>query len=102
MSIIFEFLKWFYFLLSIIVWLFFLRGLYIFSNNIFVLIWKILLPWYLLLTWIILGYIIWTFIITKDNIKEEKEKDKIYIKGLIIWLTIGILLDIIFIFKISI
>lgn len=100
MVTVFEILKWFFFLFSVLIWLFFLRGTYIFSDSTFTLLWELLLPWYLLLTGIIIGYIIWNFLIIKNDIKWENEINKVYIKSLIIWLIIWIFLSAAFIFKI--
>ena len=96
MVVLFEILKGFYFFFSILIGLFFLRGLYVFPKEKFFLIWKILMPAYLFLTGLILGYILWYIWILKANIDDSKEIEKVYTKALIIWGIIWIVLGIIY------
>lgn len=100
MVILLETLKGIFFLMSIIVWIFFLRWDYILEDSIFELSGNILMPWYLLLTWIMLWYIISFILISKDDLKEKEDKDKAYIKWLAIWTLFGMIFSWVYILSI--
>ncbi|UFX83366.1 hypothetical protein [Candidatus Absconditicoccus praedator] len=100
MVILLETLKGIFFLMSIIVGIFFLRGDYILEDSIFELSGNILMPGYLLLTGIMLGYIISFILISKDDLKEKEDKDKAYIKGLAIGTLFGMIFSGVYILSI--
>lgn len=100
MPILFETLKWLFFFMSIIVGIFFLRWDYVLEEGVFKLSWNILMPWYILLTWMMLGYIISSIIIVKNDIQDEEEKNKAYVKWLVLWTVLGIWLSSVYILTI--
>jgi hypothetical protein len=84
MAVLFEALKGFYFFFSILIGLFFLRGLYIFPEEKFFLIGKLLMPAYLVLTGLMIGYVLGYLWIVKSDIKDQDVIEKIYAKALVI------------------
>jgi len=95
---LFEVLKWVFFFVSIIMWIFFLRWNYIFSDERFIIITKILMPGYLLLTGLVLWSLIASFIVIKNDYKEKFDIQKSMVKWYIIWVWIWIILSWIYIF----
>jgi hypothetical protein len=98
MKRLFEILKGFFFFFSLIIWLFFLRWNYLFVDKNFTLIWKILLPGYLIFVWLMIWYII-SDIRTKKLTWETASFEEIssaYTKSLLIWLWIWVFLAIIY------
>ncbi len=95
----FETIKGFFFFLTIVIGIFFLKWYYIFSEEKLSLLWNIIMPGYLLLTWTIIGYIIGYFYIIQKEISKKEEKEKIYIKAFLAGIIIGILLSIVYIFN---
>lgn len=95
---LFETLKWIFFFVSIIIWIFFLRWNYIFSDDKFIIITKILMPGYLLLTWLVLWSLIAWFIVIKNDFKEKIDIQNSLVKWFVIWIIIWIILSWIYIF----
>ncbi len=99
MAVLFEVLKWVFFFLSILVGAFFLRGDYILSDSNFQLYGDILMPGYIVIVWIMIGYIIATIWIVKDDLQEnEEQKNKVYTKSFAIWTVLGVLLAVLYVF----
>lgn len=95
MAFFMEICKWIFFFITMVVWLFFLRGKDIVNQQSFVIIKEVLMPWYLIFCGIMLGYIL-----ARINIWYNEHQDneaKIYTKYFLIWISIGILLAIIYI-----
>ncbi|MBS8121580.1 hypothetical protein [Candidatus Vampirococcus lugosii] len=91
MNTIFEIFKIIFFILSIIIGSFFLRGNYYFDNNSFETIGMILMPLYLLIVGVMIGYIIASFLIVKNDLeKGDSSENKIYIQGFVIGTIIGV------------
>ena len=87
MKTFFQIITWFFFFLSILVWLFFLRWDIIFSWQALRIIKIILIPWYLILTWLMVWYLV-ANIRSRQNSNEEK----VYSKSFIIWITTWVIL----------
>lgn len=96
MGLLLEVLKWIFFFLTIIIGIFFVRGKDIIWVNYYDTVRQILMPGYLIFCWIMLGYIISRVWIGYDD--DIPNKDQIYTKSFIIWVSIGIILAIIYIF----
>ena len=100
LSFVFEFVKGVYFLLSILIWIFFLRGFLIFKDGeIFILIWKILLPAYLFFTGLMIGYVISYIWIVKDNLLPWPAQKKAYLIWFGLWTIFGIWMAVFYIFN---
>ena len=87
MKTFFNILTWFFFFFSIVIWLFFLRWDIIFSQQVFKIIKSILIPWYLLITWLMVWYLvanIWS--------KQNSDEVKVYSKSFIIWIITWVIL----------
>lgn len=92
MNIFFEILKSFFFFLTIIVWLFFLRGDILLSNNVYEIIKTFIMPWYLIFCGLMIGYLI-------ANIQSKDTHDtNIYTKSFIIGITIWLVLSLSYMF----
>lgn len=97
MNTIFEIFKIIFFILSIIIWSFFLRWNYYFDNNSFETIWMILMPLYLLIVWVMIWYIIASFLIVKNDLEKwDSSENKIYIQGFVIWTIIWVWIAILY------
>ncbi len=92
MKTFFEILKWFFFFLTIIVALFFLRWEILFSNNIYEIVKSFIMPWYL----IFCGLMIW-YLIAHIRSKEDDSKT-VYTKSFIAGIAIGIILSLSYMF----
>ncbi len=92
MNIFFEILKWFFFFLTIIIGLFFLRWEILLSGNIYEIIKTFIMPWYLIFCGLMIGYLI-------ANIQAKNNDDtSIYTKSFIIGITIGLVLSLSYMF----
>jgi hypothetical protein len=98
MHTLFEILKWLFFIVSFIIWIFFLRWNYIMPNDKFITLSQILLPWYLVIIWLMVWYVLWNFLIIKNEIDDVNSRTKIYIRSLLVWIIIWIILAWIYIF----
>ncbi len=92
MKTFFEILKWFFFFLTIIVALFFLRWEILFSNHVYEIIRSFIMPWYL----IFCGLMIW-YLIAHIRSKEDNSKI-VYTKSFIAGIAIGIILSLSYMF----
>ncbi|MCK9467082.1 MAG: hypothetical protein M0P94_02030 [Candidatus Absconditabacterales bacterium] len=92
MKTFFEILKGFFFFLTIIVGIFFLRGQILLSPNLYEIIKIFIMPAYLMFCGVMIGYLV-------AHIRSKNENStKIYTKSFIIGVIIGILLSITYIF----
>ncbi len=92
MRTFFEILKWFLFFLTIIVALFFLRGDILLSNHVYDIIKAFIMPWYLVFCGIMIWYLI-AHIRSKEN-----NSPSVYTKSFIMWIIIGIVLSLSYMF----
>lgn len=76
--------------------LFYLRGYYFYSEEAYIALGNILLPTYLILVGLMLGYV--TVLYYKSTTSEPIVSQKILIKWFIGWLLIGVLLALLYIF----
>lgn len=98
MATLFEVIKWFYFLMSIFVWIFFLRWSYIFSESVFKTLWYLLMPFYLILSWLIVGYIIASVMKINVPSNNHDQLNAIYIKSFLIWIIIWCIASLVYIY----
>lgn len=89
MKTYFEIISWFFFFLSVLVWLFFLRGNIIFPGNVYNIIRIIIVPWYLIITGLMVWYLVANIWIKKDT-DETKVYTKSFIIGIIIWVILAL------------
>lgn len=98
MWIFFKLLRGFFFFLTIIVGIIYLRGEILFSAQNFILIKNILIPGYLVFCGLIVGYLIATLWAGREQYQDFDDKEKIAIKSFIIGIILGIILAILYIF----
>lgn len=96
MVILFEIIKIAFLLLTILIAIFFLRWNYILPNDSFIFIGKILLPLYLILCGVMIGYIIAQIMLAKWD--DQTPTSSIYVKSFTIGIVIGILTALLYIF----
>ncbi len=92
MKTFFEILKWLFFFLTIIVWLFFLRWEILLSNHMYEVIKTFIMPGYL----IFCGLMIW-YLLAKIQSKDS-DNQNIYTKSFIIGIIIGLVLSLSYMF----
>lgn len=88
MKTFFEILKWFFFFLTIIVAIFFLRGEILLSSHVYEIIRAFIMPWYL----IFCGIMIW-YLIAHIRSKEDNSPNiytKSFIAGIVIWIVLSL------------
>ena len=90
-----------YALYVIILALCFLRGNYIFPEDIYNKLLLVLMPWFFFFTWILFGYLLGYFWILKNNIENIDFVNKVYIKSIVVGSIIGIVLAVIYIYIIN-
>lgn len=93
MKTFFEIITWFFFFLSILVWLFLLRWEILFSSEAYSIIKNILVPWYLIITWLMVWYLV-ANIWSKQNFDEKK----VYSKSFVIGILCGVILALVYMF----
>ncbi|MDD2537455.1 MAG: hypothetical protein PHU61_03115 [Candidatus Absconditabacteria bacterium] len=98
MRIFFKILKGFFFFLTLLVGIVYIRGDILFSPENFVLIKTILVPGYLVLCGLITGYLLATLWSGRKEYQDFDDKEKIAIKSFIIGIVIGISLAILYLF----
>lgn len=100
MKYFFEIIKIVFFVVSMIVWLFFLRWkvmVWEYHENIL----TFLMPLYLVLCWLVIWYLIANFLIIKNDVEDVKLSDKLYMNSFIAWWVVWLVLAVIFIFMIN-
>lgn len=114
MKTLFESLKWIFFFMAVIVWLIFLRWEYLINNSncnlweekllclinesTYKTLLMIIMPLFLVLSWIMIWYIISTVWLIRSESDNEETLKKIYIQSFIIWLICWVVLATIYIF----
>jgi hypothetical protein len=96
MGVFFEFIKWIFFFLTIVVGLFFLRGDILISAQYYDIVKQLLMPGYLIFCGMMFGYIIARLRLGYEE--EHPQKTKIYVRSFIIGISIGVLLAVFYIF----
>lgn len=89
MKTFFEIITWFFFFLSILVGLFLLRWKIMFSADAYDIIKNIVIPGYLIITWLM----VWCFIAnirSRQNTDQSKVYSKSFIIGIISWVILAL------------
>ena len=95
MAFFMEVCKWIFFFLTMLVGIFFLRWENIMWENALIIVKEILMPGYMIFSWIMLGYILAHIQIGYEE--DKTQATKIYTKFFLIGSSIGVLLWIIYI-----
>lgn len=96
MIILYEIIKVAFLLLTVAVAIFFLRGNYVLPDPSFTFIGKVLLPLYLLMCGVMVGYIIAQIMLAQ--VDEHTPPSRIYVKSFTIGIIIGIISALLYIF----
>lgn len=93
MRTLFKVLRWFFFFLTIVTGVVYMRGEVLFEWN-FELIKSILVPWYLVFCGLMVWYLIATFWVWNEKYKEEIDKERIatrsFLIGCICWIVFAL------------
>ena len=93
MRTLFKVLRWFFYFLTIVTWVVYMRGEVLFEWN-FELIKSIIVPWYLVFCGLMLWYLIATFRVGREKYKEDINKERIatrsFLIGSICWLAFAL------------
>ena len=100
MRTLFKVLRWFFYFLTIITGIVYMRGEVLFEWN-FELIKSILIPWYLVFCWLMLWYLIATFRVWSEKYKEEVNKERIATRSFLIGSVCWIIFALIYILSIA-
>jgi len=93
MKTFFDIIIWFFFFLTILVGLFLLRWEILFSWDVYLVVKNILLPWYLVITWLMIWYLvanIWS--------KQSSDEKKVYSKSFVVGVICGVVLALVYMF----
>lgn|SRR5574344_2665488 len=96
MIVLFEIFKILFFVSSVAMGVFYLRGYYFLDNDAFIALGDILLPAYLILVGLMLGYL--TILYYKSTNGEPTISQNLLVKGFIGGLMIGVLFALLYIF----
>ncbi len=96
MVILYEIMKTAFLLVTVLVAIFFLRGNYIMPHETFTFLGKILLPLYLIMCGIMIGYIIAQIMLAKGE--ENISVSQMYVKAFTIGIIIGVIGALLYIF----
>ena len=94
MIIFFEIMKFVFFVISVLLGLFFYRGELLFDADQYMLIQKLLMPGYMILCGMMVGYLIGSIWLSKNEMSKEKST-YIYTIALVFGLVLGIILAVI-------
>jgi hypothetical protein len=100
MRTLFKVLRWFFYFLTIVTGIVYMRGEVLFGWN-FELIKSILIPGYLVFCGLMLWYLIATFWVGNERFKEEINKERIATRSFLIGSVCGIVFAIIYILTIA-
>ncbi len=90
MSVFYDVIKFSFFILTFIVWIFELRLKWVLSSSVVDIIWPFVLPVYMIFVGLMIGYIIGYILTQKRGITfEEKSYTQGFIIGWIIWLILA-------------
>ncbi len=97
MRTLFKVLRWFFYFLTIITGIIYVRGKDLFDERAFEITKSILIPGYLVFCGLMLWYLIATFWVWNEKYKEEVNKERIATRSFIIWTVIWIVFALIYI-----
>ncbi len=97
----YDYFLMFYALVAIVVWILYLRGNYIFPQEVYHYIFIASLPFFFFLTGIAIGYILGYLWILKNDIEDTNFINKVYIKANIVGSVIWVLLASIYIYLLN-
>ncbi len=100
MRTLFKVLRWFFYFLTIVIWIVYMRGEVLFEWN-FELIKSIVIPWYLVFCGLMLWYLVATFWVGREKYKEEIDKERIATRSFLIWSVFWIIFALIYILVIA-
>lgn len=100
MRTLFKVLRWFFYFLTIVTGIVYMRGEVLFEWN-FELIKSILIPGYLVFCGLMLGYLIATFWVGNEKYKEEIDKERIATRSFLIGSVCGIIFALVYILTIA-
>ncbi len=100
MRTLFKVLRWFFYFLTIVTGIVYMRGEVLFGWN-FELIKSILIPGYLVFCGLMLWYLIATFWVGNERFKEEINKERIATRSFLIGSVCGIVFAVIYILTIA-
>ena len=86
---LFKVLRWFFYFLTIVTWIVYMRGEVLFEWN-FELIKSIIIPWYLVFCGLMVWYLVATFRVWREKYKEEINKERIATRSFLIWSIVWI------------
>lgn len=94
MIIFFEIMKIVFFVVTIVLWLFFSRGRLVFDDSQYLLIQKIMMPGYMILCGIMIGYLIGS--VRLNRYEDPKAKANSILAGAVVFgLILGVVLALI-------
>jgi len=95
MLTLFKVLRWFFYFLTIVTGVVYMRGEVLFDESVFKLIKTILIPGYLVFCGLMMWYLIATFRVWNEKYKEEINKERIatrsFLIGSILWIVFALL-----------
>jgi hypothetical protein len=95
MRTLFKVLRWFFYFLTIVTGIVYLRGEVLFDESVFKLIKTILIPGYLVFCGLMMWYLIATFWVGNEKYKEDINKERIatrsFLIGSILWIVFALL-----------
>ena len=100
MRTLFKVLGWFFYFLTIITGIVYLRGEVLFDGN-YELIKSIVVPGYLVFCGLMLWYLIATFRVGNERYREEIDKERIATRSFLIWSILWIIFALIYILVIA-
>ena len=100
MRTLFKVLRWFFYFLTIVTWIVYMRGEVLFGSN-FDLIKSILVPGYLVFCGLMMWYLIATFWVGNEKYKEEINKERIATRSFLIGSVLWIIFALLYIFVIG-
>ena len=100
MRTLFKVLRWFFYFLTIITGIVYLRGEVLFDGN-YELIKSIVVPGYLVFCGLMLWYLIATFRVGNERYREEIDKERIATRSFLIWSILWIIFALIYILVIA-
>ncbi len=99
MRTVFKVLKGFFYFLTIVVWVVYLRGEVLFDQNVFMTVKSLLIPWYLVFCGLMLWYLVATFWVWREKYVEDINKERIATRSLIVWVVSWIIFNVLYLFS---
>ena len=101
MRTLFKVLRWFFYFLTIVTGVVYMRGEVLFDESVFKLIKTILIPGYLVFCGLMMWYLIATFRVWNEKYKEEINKERIATRSFLIGSVCGIVFALVYIMAIA-